>query len=97
MTDQKPIALAFNGSRLFTAWLKEAKVSLAMTTYQAGKVFLLGLQPDGRLSVFERTFERPMGLGVGQGRFWMSSIHPSAQRSRTKSRTGHDRPTGRST
>jgi len=75
MTDQKPPALAFHGSRLFTAWLKEAKVSLAMTTYQAGKVFLLGLQPDGRLSVFERTFERPMGLGVGQGRFWMSSIH----------------------
>src|SRR3989338_5514416 len=75
MTDQKPPALAFPGSRLFTAWLKEAKVSLAMTTYQAGKVFLIGLQPDGRLSVFERTFERPMGLGVGQGRFWMSSIH----------------------
>jgi uncharacterized protein (TIGR03032 family) len=75
MTDQKPPALAFHGSRLFTTWLKEAKVSLAMTTYQAGKVFLLGLQPDGRLSVFERTFERPMGIGVGAGRFWMSSIH----------------------
>jgi uncharacterized protein (TIGR03032 family) len=75
MIDPKPPALAFHGSRLFTTWLKEAKVSLAMTTYQAGKVFLLGLQPDGRLSVFERTFERPMGIGVGAGRFWMSSIH----------------------
>ncbi|MCF8516875.1 MAG: TIGR03032 family protein [Rhodobacteraceae bacterium] len=75
MTDQKPPALAFHGSRLLTSWLKEAKVSLAMTTYQAGKVFLIGLQPDGRLSVFERTFERPMGLGVGQGRFWMSSVY----------------------
>jgi uncharacterized protein (TIGR03032 family) len=75
MTDQKQPSLAFHGSRLFTSWLKKAKVSLALTTYQAGKVFLLGLQPDGRLSVFERTFERPMGLGVGQGRFWMSSIH----------------------
>lgn len=75
MTDQKPPTLAFHGSRLLTSWLKEAKVSLAMTTYQAGKVFLIGLQPDGRLSVFERTFERPMGLGVGQGRFWMSSVY----------------------
>ena len=30
--------------------------SLAFTTYQTGKLFLLGLQPDGRLAVFERTF-----------------------------------------
>ena len=75
MTDQKPPALELNGSRLFTAWLKNAGVSLAFTTYQAGKVFFIGLQPDGRLSVFERTFERPMGLGTGQGRFWMSSVY----------------------
>jgi uncharacterized protein (TIGR03032 family) len=75
MTDQKHPALAFHGSRMFTSWLKNMEVSLAMTTYQAGKVFLLGLKPDGGLSVFERTFERPMGLGVGQSRFWMSSIH----------------------
>lgn len=75
MTDLKQPAFAFHGSRMFSSWLKSVKASLAMTTYQAGKVILLGLQPDGRLSVFERTFERPMGLGVGHGRFWMSSIH----------------------
>ena len=75
MTDQKPPALQLNGSRLFATWLKNAGVSLAFTTYQAGKVFFIGLQPDGRLSVFERTFERPMGLGTGPGRFWMSSIY----------------------
>jgi uncharacterized protein (TIGR03032 family) len=39
-------------------------MSLAFTTYQAGKLFLLGVRPDGRLSVFERTFARSMGLGV---------------------------------
>jgi hypothetical protein len=38
--------------------------SLALTTYQAGKVFLLGRKADGRLSVFERSFARCMGLGV---------------------------------
>jgi len=26
---------------------------IAFTTYQAGKLFLLGLKPDGRLGVFE--------------------------------------------
>ena len=39
-------------------------VSLAFTTYQAGKLFLLGIKADGRLAVFERTFARSMGLGV---------------------------------
>lgn len=75
MTDQKTPTLEFHGSRLFTTWLKNAGVSLAFTTYQAGKVFFIGMQPDGRLSVFERTFERPMGLGTGLGRFWMSSVY----------------------
>lgn len=56
------------------SWLRERRVSLALTTYQAGKLFLIGLKPDGRLSVFERTFERSMGLGVGPGQFWMSSL-----------------------
>src|SRR4051812_37012915 len=33
----------------FPAWLAEQRVSLAFTTYQAGKLFFLGLHPDGRL------------------------------------------------
>ena len=43
-------------SRQFTAWLADQCVSLAFTTYQTGKLLLIGLRPDGRLSVFERTF-----------------------------------------
>jgi hypothetical protein len=42
--------------------MQEQRLSLAFTTYQAGKLFLLGLQPNGRLSVFERTFNRCLGL-----------------------------------
>jgi hypothetical protein len=49
-------------SRQFTNWLAEQAVSLAFTTYQAGKLFFIGLQPSGQLSVFERTFNRCMGL-----------------------------------
>jgi uncharacterized protein (TIGR03032 family) len=59
----KPL-LEIQVSRQFTAWLAEAGISLAFTTYQTGKLFFLGLQPDGRLSVFERTFNRAMGLAV---------------------------------
>ena len=49
-------------SRNFTGWLAGQQASLALTTYQTGKIFLLGLQPDGRLSIFERTLERVMGM-----------------------------------
>jgi len=57
-------------SRHFCEWLDGACCSLAFTTYQAGKLFLLGLDGEGRgLSVFERNFSRSMGLGVsGDGR-----------------------------
>ncbi len=64
MTKHPTPALQIQASRHFTAWLAEAGIGLAFTTYQSGKLFLLGLQPDGRLAVFERTFNRAMGLAV---------------------------------
>ncbi len=62
-------------SRQFTVWMAEQKVSLAFTTYQAGKVFFLGLKPDGRLDIFNRTFARCMGLCVTSQTLWLSSLY----------------------
>jgi uncharacterized protein (TIGR03032 family) len=63
--DAKPVeAFALTTSRHFPEWLARSGASLVFTTYQAGKVFFLGLRPDGRLAVFERSFARCMGLGV---------------------------------
>ena len=68
-------ALELIASRQFNSWLAEQRISLAFTTYQSGKLFLIGLQPDGRLSVFERTFNRCLGLwGDGQT-LWMTSLY----------------------
>src|SRR5207253_2284089 len=67
-------ALELFGSRQFTAWLAEQRVSLAFSTYQTGKLFLIGLQPDGRLSIFERTFNRCMGLWADGQTLWMTSL-----------------------
>ena len=77
MTSSNPQspALSLTGSRQFTAWLLEQNLSLAFTTYQAGKFFLIGLQPDGKLSVFERTFERCMGLCVHNNSLWLSTLY----------------------
>ena len=59
-------------SRQFPNWMADQQVSLAFTTYQSGKLFLLGLNPDGEISVFERTFNRCMGLWADGQTMWMS-------------------------
>jgi uncharacterized protein (TIGR03032 family) len=66
--------LEIAASRQFVSWLAGINASLAFTTYRAGKVFLIGCQPDGRLSIFERTFNRCMGLCVAGNGFYMSSL-----------------------
>lgn len=66
--------LEIAASRQFVSWLASVNASLAFTTYRAGKVFLIGCQPDGRLSIFERTFNRCMGLCVAGNGFYMSSL-----------------------
>ena len=68
-------SLEITASRQFTSWLAEQNVSLAFTTYQAGKVFFIGLQPNGQLSVFERSFERCMGLYAEGSTLYMSSLY----------------------
>lgn len=64
MTDQPPEVFALTSSRHFPSWLASTGGSLAFSTYQAGKLFLLGTKADGSLSVFERTLARCMGIGV---------------------------------
>lgn len=62
-------------SRGLPGWLAGQSLSLAFTTYQAGKLLLLGLQADGRLSLFERTFNRCMGLCADASGLWMSTLY----------------------
>lgn len=60
-------------SRYFLRWLHEQQISLAFTTYQTHRLFLIGLKPeDGRLSAFERLFDRAMGLYATSERLYMS-------------------------
>ncbi len=74
------------GSRYFLDWLQQQRCSLAFTTYQTGKLFLVGRksasgagvptsESDQALSVFERTFNHCMGMCASpDGRtIWLSS------------------------
>lgn len=58
----------------FGQWLKANNHSVAFTTYQVGKVFMLGSNPDGSVHASERTFPRCMGLAMKDNTIWMSSI-----------------------
>ena len=70
-----PSSLNINASRQLGAWLREQHLSLAFTTYQAGKIFFLGLDPTGKLWVFERSLERPMGLCCHGRSLYLSTLY----------------------
>ncbi|MBF0437089.1 MAG: TIGR03032 family protein [Magnetococcales bacterium] len=78
MTNESPQnsqtpALRIEGSRLFTQWLLNEKLSIAFTTYQASKICFVGLKSDGNLHVFERTFDRCMGIALEKKTLWLAS------------------------
>src|SRR5689334_1563043 len=72
--DPRQPALEIFTSRQLTAWMAEHLLSLAFTTYQTGKLFLLGLQLNGRLAVFERTFNRALGLCAHEHQLYLSTL-----------------------
>jgi uncharacterized protein (TIGR03032 family) len=61
------------GSRHFLEWLDGLGAAIAATTYHSNRLFLFGVKPDGRLSVFQRVFERAMGLAVSSERLLLAT------------------------
>lgn len=64
----------FHGSRLFVSWLAEQKASIAFTTYQAGKIFFIGLNDSGELAIFNRSLARVMGMTVHEQTLWVATL-----------------------
>jgi len=71
---KKPV-FELHSSRNFTSWLAQQEASIAFTTYQAGKLFMIGLKKDGSLSVYERSFTRSMGLSITDNGLYLSSLY----------------------
>lgn len=59
----------------FSTWLQTTGASIAFSTYQAGKLFLIGNGIGGKISIFERTFARCMGLWSDGQTLWMGSLY----------------------
>ena len=56
----------------FARWLHDARTSLALTTYQAGRLIFIGLRPDGSLRAHERIIEQCQGLWTDGDSLWAS-------------------------
>ena len=62
-------------SRGLAGWLAANRISLAITSYQTGRVYLVGSDKQGRLSIFERIFERAMGIVGNAQRIYMGGLY----------------------
>ncbi len=54
------------------SWLKGLQISLAFTTYQSNRLFLVGSH-DSRLVIKQRLFDKPMGLYLQGNSLYMST------------------------
>jgi uncharacterized protein (TIGR03032 family) len=61
-------------SRNFSGWLAQQRCSLAFTSYQTGKLFLVGVMPDGRVSFHQQTYQRAMGVHALSDRLYVGSL-----------------------
>ena len=59
--------IRFEHSPDFATILKQLGISLLLTTYQAGKMVVVGTDPEGKLSLSFENFEQCMGVAVRPG------------------------------
>ena len=62
-------------SRGLAQWLVANRVSLAITSYQSGRLYLVGSDAAGRVSFFERIFERAMGVVGNAQRLYLGGLY----------------------
>jgi uncharacterized protein (TIGR03032 family) len=62
-------------SRGLAGWLASSKISLAISSYQTGRLYLVGSDRQGRVSFFERIFERAMGVVGNAQRIYLGGLY----------------------
>ena len=73
-TTHTQFAVACNASPEFQDWLAQSGGTVAVSTYQAGKVAMIGW--DGsRVTLLMREFDKPLGLAVSGSRLLLATRH----------------------
>ncbi|MBO9712875.1 TIGR03032 family protein [Sphingomonas sp.] len=55
-------------------WLVAERLSVAFTSYQTGRLLLMGVGPDGRLSFNKQNYTRAMGLHYDRGVLHLAAV-----------------------
>ena len=74
LTPKEEAKVVYSMSGGFHEFLARSKISLALTSYQSNKLYLLGRNPKGGLMVNEQAFPRAMGLRFHKGELLLSSL-----------------------
>ncbi|GFE69413.1 TIGR03032 family protein [Chroococcus sp. FPU101] len=65
--------LKISASDSLLLWLQQEHVSLAFTTYQTNRLFLIGITNEGKIAAHERLFDKPMGLYAVDEQIYLST------------------------
>src|SRR6187551_1845062 len=69
---QQPVKI--NCTRGLANWLLRNNVSIAFSSYQSGRLYLVGVDEQQRVSFHERYFARAMGLWADPQRILLASL-----------------------
>ena len=69
-----PQPVQISCTRGFPDWLLRNNVSLAFTSYQTGRLYLVGVNPQGQTAFHERFLARAMGLWADPQRLVVSTL-----------------------
>ena len=61
-------------SRGFANWMSLQRSSIAFTSYQTGKLFLVGLTPEKKVSFHQQSYQRAMGVHAQRDRLYVGSL-----------------------
>jgi uncharacterized protein (TIGR03032 family) len=70
--DKGPVMLL---SSRFSDWLASVDACVALTTYQAGRLFFIGRKADGGIRAHERLIEQCQGLWTDGQTLWTSGLY----------------------
>ncbi|WGL15553.1 TIGR03032 family protein [Microbulbifer bruguierae] len=71
----KPEPVRKSCSSGLAQWMHQRQLSVAFTSYQSGRVYMVGAEPGGKLSFHERIFQRAMGIVGNRKRIYMGGLY----------------------
>ena len=68
----KKTQIGFSGD--LARFLRDQQISLAFTSYQSGRLYLVGSEPDGKLALHEAVYPQAMGVAGDHRRIYLGTL-----------------------